>query len=117
MVSTDANGSSRQIRPPIYSLKQTKLRKRRVVRYAILYFVLFVVFVALIAGPAVAGRFMKMSASTIPMNLLQPTGLNHNDTSNQITGSRINNAGGDAPVATGSGAAAAPSGGARFRAV
>lgn len=34
-------------------MKQSKLRRRRVVRYAILYFVLLVVFVALIAGPVV----------------------------------------------------------------
>jgi 1,3-beta-glucan synthase len=66
-------------------LKQTKLRKRRVVRYAILYFILLVVFVALIAGPIVAGRFLT-SLPSIPMELLQPTGLNHNDTSGSATG-------------------------------
>jgi 1,3-beta-glucan synthase len=91
---------SRQIRPPIYSLKQTKLRKRRVIRYAILYFVILIVFVALIAGPLVAGKYLNFGAE-IPMDLLQPTGLNNNDTSPSITGSRLNNAGGDAPVATG----------------
>ncbi|KAK5993119.1 1,3-beta-glucan synthase component FKS1 [Cladobotryum mycophilum] len=47
---------SRQIRPPIYSLKQSKLRRRRVIRFAILYFVLLVVFVALIAGPVYLGK-------------------------------------------------------------
>ncbi|EAA28744.1 glycosyltransferase family 48 protein [Neurospora crassa] len=47
---------SRQIRAPIYSLKQTKLRRRRVIRYAMLYFVLLVIFVALIVGPIVAGK-------------------------------------------------------------
>merc|ERR1712032_1099682 len=91
---------SRQIRPPIYSLKQTKLRKRRVIRYAILYFIIFVVFVALIAGPVVAGKFMKINF-TIPMDLLQPTGLNNNDTTTEVTGTCLQGAcpgpgGGDA---------------------
>ncbi|KAF2747516.1 glycosyltransferase family 48 protein [Sporormia fimetaria CBS 119925] len=80
---------SRQIRPPIYSLKQTKLRKRRVIRYAILYFLILVVFVALIAGPIVASRFLKLDFS-IPMELLQPVGLNNNDTSSSVTGSCAN---------------------------
>jgi 1,3-beta-glucan synthase len=95
---------SRQIRPPIYSLKQTKLRKRRVIRYAILYFVILIIFVALIAGPLVAGKYLKFGA-TIPMDLLQPTGLNNNDTSASITGSRLNKAGGDGPEATSTGGA------------
>lgn len=76
---------SRQIRPPIYSLKQTKLRKRRVIRYAILYFVLLVVFLALIVGPIVAGKQIKLSL-TLPMELLQPTGYSNNDTSASVTG-------------------------------
>jgi 1,3-beta-glucan synthase len=63
-------------------MKQTKLRRRRVVRYAILYFVLLVVFLALIVGPIVAGKYVpaslfKMLDST---NLVQPTGLDNNDT-------------------------------------
>ncbi|KAF2444009.1 glycosyltransferase family 48 protein [Karstenula rhodostoma CBS 690.94] len=80
---------SRQIRPPIYSLKQTKLRKRRVIRYAILYFVLLVIFIALVVGPVVAGKFLKMDID-IPMDLLQPTGLNNNDTTTKVTGSCVN---------------------------
>jgi 1,3-beta-glucan synthase len=79
---------SRQIRPPIYSLKQTKLRKRRVVRYAILYFVILVVFLALIVGPIVAGKQIKLSV-TLPMELLQPTGYSNNDTSAEVTGTCI----------------------------
>ncbi|OCK84889.1 glycosyltransferase family 48 protein [Lepidopterella palustris CBS 459.81] len=89
---------SRQIRPPIYSLKQTKLRKRRVIRYAILYFLILIVFVALIAGPIVAGKYLT-SLPTIPMQLLQPTGLNNNDTSGSQTGTAVNGA-----AATGTGA-------------
>ena len=55
-------------------MKQSKLRRRRVVRYAILYFVLLVLFVALIAGPLVAGKFLDMKdfGKQIPMNLMQP---------------------------------------------
>ena len=74
--------SSRQIRPPIYSMKQTKLRRRRVVRYAILYFVLLVVILALIIGPAVAGKYIptfKLSLLT-DNHLVQPTGLSNDDT-------------------------------------
>jgi 1,3-beta-glucan synthase len=77
---------SRQIRPPIYSLKQTKLRKRRVVRYAILYFLLLVIFIALLVGPVVAGKYLDLNFA-IPMDLLQPTGLNNNDTTARVTGS------------------------------
>ncbi|KAI9773416.1 MAG: 1,3-beta-D-glucan synthase [Geoglossum simile] len=76
---------SRQIRPPIYSLKQSKLRKRRVIRFAILYFVMFAIFVALIAGPLVASKYLT-SLPSIPMGLLQPTGLNNNDTGGPPTG-------------------------------
>jgi 1,3-beta-glucan synthase len=50
-----------------------------VIRYAILYFVLLVVFLALIVGPVVAGKYIKFDVK-IPMELLQPTGLNNNDT-------------------------------------
>jgi 1,3-beta-glucan synthase len=72
---------SRQIRPPIYSLKQSKLRRRRVIRYAILYFVLLVVFLALIVGPIVAGKQIPSSTfKDVPMNLMQPAHQNNDDT-------------------------------------
>ncbi|KAI4627531.1 uncharacterized protein J4E88_001571 [Alternaria novae-zelandiae] len=80
---------SRQIRPPIYSLKQTKLRKRRVIRYAILYFVLLVVFLCLIVGPIVAGKYIKLDVG-LPLSILQPTGYSNNDTTNTPTGSCVN---------------------------
>jgi 1,3-beta-glucan synthase len=83
---------SRQIRPPIYSLKQTKLRKRRVIRYAILYFVLLVVFLALIIGPIVAGSFLKLDLGDLPMHIMQPSGFSNNDTSSTPTGSCIHGA-------------------------
>ncbi|KAF2664339.1 1,3-beta-glucan synthase [Microthyrium microscopicum] len=79
---------SRQIRPPIYSLKQTKLRKRRVIRYSILYFALFVFFLVLIVGPIIAGP--KLPTIDLPSgilgDLIQPHGLNHNDTASTLTG-------------------------------
>ncbi|ESZ96184.1 glucan synthase [Sclerotinia borealis F-4128] len=73
---------SRQIRPPIYSLKQSKLRKRRVWRYAIIYFVLFIIFLALLIGPLIAGKkiLTKSLTDKIPLKLYQPTGQNNNDT-------------------------------------
>jgi len=67
-------------------MKQTKLRRRRVIRYAILYFILFVVFLALIVGPAVAGKYVPSSMfdmlkdNSSLSSLLQPTGLDNNDT-------------------------------------
>lgn len=83
---------SRQIRPPIYSMKQSKLRRRRVIRFAILYFVLLVVFLALLVGPAVAGKYLDSITKTVnglmpDFNLVQPNGQNHDDTrSNTATG-------------------------------
>lgn len=81
--------SSRQIRPPIYSLKQSKLRKRRVIRFAILYFVILVVFIALIVGPLVARDHFELPKDLIPMQLLQPTGQNNNDTLSSETGTAV----------------------------
>jgi 1,3-beta-glucan synthase len=74
---------SRQIRPPIYSMKQTKLRRRRVVRYAILYFVLVLLILALIVAPAVLLKIIPESVFDISMledfKLVQPT-LDNDDT-------------------------------------
>ncbi|KAJ2896588.1 beta-glucan synthase component gls1 [Zalerion maritima] len=79
---------SRQIRPPIYSMKQSKLRRKRVFRYAVLYFVMLVVFVGLIVGPVVAGRFIPESlTNSIPMDLYQPTSFSNDDTNgSSLTG-------------------------------
>ncbi len=46
---------------------------------------MLIIFVALIAGPLVASRFLK-NLPSIPMDLLQPTGKNNNDTTSQETG-------------------------------
>jgi len=83
---------SRQIRPPIYSTKQSKLRKRRVWRYAVIYFLLLVVFLALVVGPIVAGKKVLTQSliDKIPMRLYQNTGLHNNDTLNRTeTGTNI----------------------------
>ncbi|KAF1811154.1 1,3-beta-glucan synthase [Eremomyces bilateralis CBS 781.70] len=107
---------SRQIRPPIYSLKQTKLRKRRVIRYSILYFVMLVVFIALIVGPLVAGGALK-NLPEIPLNLLQPTKMENNDTRNYSKTGRTlqepdETAGGGGTGSTGSVGSASSGGGA-----
>ncbi|KAI9707243.1 MAG: 1,3-beta-D-glucan synthase [Candelina mexicana] len=81
---------SRQIRPPIYSLKQSKLRRKRVIRFAILFFVMFVIFLVLIIGPIMASKFIgKNGLPKIPLQLLQPTGQNNNDTSESVTGTAL----------------------------
>ena len=87
---------SKQIRPPIYSLKQSKLRKRRVIRYAILYFILLVVFLALIVGPVVAGNKISTLGKSLSsigggsFLIIQPVNLYNNDTTTVITGTNIN---------------------------
>ncbi|KAI0836806.1 glycosyltransferase family 48 protein [Hypoxylon sp. FL0890] len=78
---------SRQIRPPIYSMKQSKLRRRRVIRYAVLYFVMLVVFLALIVGPAVGGKqigsSLNDSLKSLPIPLAQPVGQDIDNTRNR----------------------------------
>ena len=46
---------------------------------------MFIIFLALIVGPIVAGKYL--GKIDIPLDLLQPTGLNNNDTSSRHTGS------------------------------
>ena len=53
-----------------------------------LYFVMLIIFVALIVGPIVAGKFLN-HLPNIPLQLLQPTGQNNNDTSNFQTGAGL----------------------------
>jgi 1,3-beta-glucan synthase len=86
---------SRQIRPPIYSMKQSKLRRRRVIRFAVLYFVMLVVFLALVVGPAVAGdkimpllpKDFQPGKELVNFYLFQPYDQNNTDTnSTQLTG-------------------------------
>lgn len=60
---------SRQIRPPIYTAKQTKLRRRRVIRFSVVYFLLLVVFLALVVGPTVAKSMLVGISYSIGSNL------------------------------------------------
>lgn len=65
-------------------MKQSKLRRKRVFRYAILYFTMFILFMALMIGPAVAGDMIPMnifkSLDTTDLALIQPTSLNNDNT-------------------------------------
>ncbi|KAL3479524.1 1,3-beta-glucan synthase catalytic subunit FksP [Aspergillus californicus] len=80
---------SRQIRPPIYSLKQSKLRKRRVIRFAILYFLMFVIFIVLIVAPVIVNKLDLVEINDFPMQLLQPLDKDNNDTISSYTGSGV----------------------------
>ncbi|KAM9892160.1 hypothetical protein OXX79_010210, partial [Metschnikowia pulcherrima] len=75
---------SRLIRPPIFSLKQAKLRKRMVRKYCCLYFAVLVLFVIIIAAPAIAAKFVPAdlgtSLSGAFQGLFQPRGTTINDT-------------------------------------
>jgi hypothetical protein len=64
-------------------MKQSKLRRRRVFRYAILYFVLLVVFVGIIVAPSLLGQKITKSASVALINdlkLMQPNNQDHDNT-------------------------------------
>jgi 1,3-beta-glucan synthase len=98
--------NSRQIRPPIYSLKQSKLRKRRVIRFAILYFAMLLLFLILLIAPLVA-RTLNIKFPTIPMDLLQPLDKDNNNTITSYTGlglpvgfTAMESSGSAAPTAT-----------------
>lgn len=101
MLFANSHDHSRQIRPPIYSLKQSKLRKRRVIRFAILYFVMLVLFVVLLAAPLII-RDLSSISTTIrkalwnavgvkpgSIALLQPLDQGLNDTRGYYTGSHL----------------------------
>ncbi|EDK37070.2 hypothetical protein PGUG_01168 [Meyerozyma guilliermondii ATCC 6260] len=81
---------SRLIRPPIYSLKQAKLRKRMVRRYCTLYFLILVIFVALIAAPAAIGNTtlvpedLGKSLKGTFAGLFQPRHVENNDTGTTV---------------------------------
>ncbi|ODQ67060.1 1,3-beta-glucan synthase component GLS2 [Nadsonia fulvescens var. elongata DSM 6958] len=76
---------SKQIRPPIFSLKQNKLRKRMVRKYATLYFGILLLFLVLVIVPAFANQFSNpgdifKSLPSFADGLIQPVGQNNNDT-------------------------------------
>lgn len=107
---------SQQIRPPIYSLKQSKLRRRRVIRFAILYFVLAVVMIALIVGPVYGGKAVPASLNNqlsdiAGFRLLQPNHQNHDNTNGtQQTGTGAPNYTGAGRKTTSTGAGAGVTG-------
>jgi len=63
-------------------MKQSKLRRKRVFRYAILYFVMLIVFVGLIVAPIVAGKNIPSSitGSLDSTHLVQPNNQDNDDT-------------------------------------
>lgn len=75
---------SRQIRPPIFSLKQTRLRKRMARKYFVLYIIILLLFAGCIVGPAVAAKYVPDriadSLTGAARNLFQPRNVNQNDT-------------------------------------
>jgi 1,3-beta-glucan synthase len=76
---------SRLIRPPIYSLKQARLRKRMVRKYCTLYFAILVLFIVIIAAPAIASSHVNLASvtSNLPSfanGLFQPRDYSNNDT-------------------------------------
>ncbi|CCF58979.1 hypothetical protein KAFR_0F03830 [Kazachstania africana CBS 2517] len=79
---------SRQIRPPIFSIKQTRLRKRMVRKYFCLYALILICFAACIVGPAVGAAYVPdQIASTLTgaaHNLFQPRNQNNNDTGTKL---------------------------------
>lgn len=69
---------------------------------------MLVVFLVLIIGPVIVRNYIH-SLPSIPLNLMQPTGQNNNDTSNQATGNGIVGVIGGGGATGGGGGAAATS--------
>lgn len=70
-------------------MKQTKLRRKRVFRYAVLYFILLIVFVGLIVAPTVAGPMIGEEVfpeALSDFKLVQPSNQDNNDTTAEPTG-------------------------------
>ena len=74
----------------------------------------------MIVGPIVAGKYIKFNV-TLPMEILQPSGYNNNDTSTKVTGSCANGikcpvwGGGAAADSTGEAPASTDDAARRFR--
>jgi len=69
---------------------------------------MLVVFLVLIIGPVIVRNYIH-SLPSIPLNLMQPTGQNNNDTSNKETGNGLNGIIGGGATGGGGGAAATSS--------
>ncbi|WBW74872.1 cell wall and secondary septum 1,6 branched 1,3-beta-glucan synthase catalytic subunit Bgs4 [Schizosaccharomyces osmophilus] len=79
---------SRQIRPPIFSTKQSRLRKRIVRRYSALYFSILILLVILIVVPLVAGKEIWQGLGGVdPISKISP--LYPNGTIKNLTGLSI----------------------------
>ena len=59
---------------------------------------MLILFVALIAGPLVAGKYLPKL--NIPLELSQPTKQNHNDTLTSVTGAGLNGLGAKGAAST-----------------
>jgi 1,3-beta-glucan synthase len=66
---------------------------------------MLVVFLVLLIGPVIVRNYIH-SLPSIPLNLMQPTGQNNNDTSNKATGNGLNGVIGGGATGGGGGAAA-----------
>ncbi|KAI8137499.1 1,3-beta-glucan synthase component-domain-containing protein [Fennellomyces sp. T-0311] len=51
---------SKQIRPPIWTSRQRRTRRRIAITYGMLFFGMFILFAALVAGPLVVGKSLKL---------------------------------------------------------
>ena len=77
---------NRQMRPPIYSLKQARLRKRMIKKYSVMYYSVFAAFIALIAAPAAIGSLKTVNIQPtqefpeFATGLFQPRHQDNNDT-------------------------------------
>lgn len=83
------------------------------IRFAVLYFVLLVAFILLFFGPIIAAKFIDLGTigKSIPLDLMQPTGQNQNDTFSSVTGSALGNFGGGAAATGDSGSGGGGGGG------
>ena len=68
------------------------------IRFAILYFIMLVLFLVLIIGPVIVRNYIS-GLPTIPLDLMQPTGQDNNDTTSSQTGSALIGGGGAAASA------------------
>ena len=68
-------------------MKQSKLRRRRVFRFAVLYFVLFIVFMGLIIAPVFVGTLIPPEVSDKAnfqgIRLYQPNAQDNDDTNGE----------------------------------
>jgi 1,3-beta-glucan synthase len=86
-----------------------------------LYFVLFVIFLALIIGPLIAGPKVNFAAPSNALldQLIQPVGYNNNDTISSQTGTAVNGGAtatdGSSPTSASASSAASVTAGSKFR--